>query len=160
MAEAHAEHAHHIVSDKVLIKTYTTLFTLMFLTIAAAEIPMYGPKFLPGLAWFFNGWLAIWPLTNAIAIGIAVAKTWFVIQNFMGVRWASSLVRIWAIAGFVGFGLMFIAFFDYAGRPWEPVRGWENTPSTSFPRDRDTDAGVPYQKYLGNEGGGAEGRGE
>ena len=151
MAEAHAEHGHHVISDRVLLTTFGALFILMVLTIAAARLPFEGVQMFPGLKGYIHVFQGAWWATNAIAIGIAVAKTYMVIQNFMGVKYTTNLVKLWAICGFVGFGLMFIMFFDYAGRAWEPVRGWEKVPSTAFPRDRGTDAGVPYKLYPGTE---------
>ena len=150
-AEAHAEHGHHVISDKVLIQTFVLLLILMIATIFFARLPLDGPKYFPGLEPQLRGFQNLWPLTNAIAVGIAIWKTFYVIQNFMGVKYSTKLVKLWAICGFVGFGLMYIMFFDYAGRAWEPVRGWEKQPSTAFPRDRGSDAGIPYKEYPGTE---------
>lgn len=157
MAEQHAEHTHghHVVSNKVLNRTFFQLFLAMVLTIAAARIPFEGAQMFPGFKDQIHQFQAAWAITNFIALGIAVFKAVQVIRYFMGVQYASQLSKLYCVGGFVGFTLLFILFFDYVGRPWEPVRGWEKVPSTSFPREFTNDGGVPYPKYPGNEHGGS-----
>lgn len=152
----HAEHGHHVVSNKVLNQTFGLLTFLMLATIAAARAPIDGPKYFPGMDAFFKQWEYAWQLTNFIALGIATVKAVQVIRFFMGAQYASKLSKIFAIGGFVGFSLLFILFFDYVGRPWEPVRGWEKVPATAFPRNFKNDGGIPYKEYPGNEGHGKE----
>ncbi len=147
MAESHTEHAHHVTSDKVLNSTFLQLTGLMILTIVAARAPIDGPKLLPGFAGIFEGWSTLWFLTNAVALGIAIIKAVQVIRYFMGAQYASGLIRLYVVGGFIGFSLLYILFFDYVARPWEPVRGWENVPSTAFPRDARQDGGVPYPQF-------------
>ena len=151
MEESHAEHGPHVISNKVLNQTFALLVILMLATIVAARAPIDGPAIFPGMAEFFKKWEYAWLVTNSIALGIAVIKAVSVIQYFMGVKYASNLSKVYAVGGFVGFTLLFILFWDYAGRAWEPVRGWEKVPSTALPRDFDNDGGVPYKQYPGNE---------
>jgi caa(3)-type oxidase subunit IV len=73
---------------------------------------------------------------NATAITIAIVKAFLVISNFMAVKFSSKLIKFFAGMGFVGFGLFFIMFVDYATRKYEPVRGWEPSQSTAYPRYR------------------------
>ena len=151
MAEGHTDHAHHVISNKVLNSTFGLLLVLMVLTIAFARIPFEGVKYFPGFKDMIMQYQGLWWLTNGIALGIAIGKTVFVIQNFMGVKYSSNLVKLYALCGFFGFGLMFIMFFDYVGRAWEPVKGWEKVPSSAFPREKETEAGMPYKVYPGTE---------
>lgn len=71
-----------------------------------------------------------------IALGIAIFKAVQVIKYFMGVKYASNLAKLYCVGGFFGFSMLFILFWDYVGRPYEPVQGWERMPETAFPRDR------------------------
>lgn len=156
MANAHAQsdHGHHVVSNKVLNSTFLQLFVAMVLTIAAARAPIDGPKYFPGFDNLFKQWEFAWPLTNAIALGIAIFKAVQVIRYFMGVQYASRLAQLFAVGGFLGFSLLYITFIDYWSRPWEPVRGWERVPSTAFPRDFRNEAGQAYPSFPGKEGHG------
>ncbi|MBS1724130.1 MAG: hypothetical protein JSS66_14395 [Armatimonadetes bacterium] len=155
MAEAHAEehHGHHVTSNRVLNTTFLQLFAAMVITILAARAPIDGPALFPGFKDFFLKWEYAWGATNAIALGIAAFKAVQVIRFFMGVQYASGLIKLYAVMGFVGFTWLYILFWDYVGRPWEPVRGWETVPGTALPRDPDSDAGVPYKLYPGKEEG-------
>lgn len=153
MSEAHAEHGHHVISDKVLLKTFGLLLILMVATIGAARLPFEGAQMFPGFKDIIMKYQAAWYLTNFVALGIAVWKTVLVISNFMGVKFASNLVKIYAVLGFVGFSLLYIMMFDYASRSWEPVRGWEKVNSTALQRDMDNDAGAPLKQYPGKEEG-------
>ena len=156
MAEAHAEHAHHVISDKVLFKTFGILLFLMVLTIAMARLPFEGAQYLGGFKDLLMKYQGAWALTNIIALGIAVVKTYYVIQNFMGVRYASKLIKVYAVFGFIGFSLLYIMMFDYIGRAWEPVKGWEKVNSTSLQRDINNEAGGPLKEYPGSEEHGKE----
>lgn len=153
MSESHQGHAHHVISDKVLLKTFGILLLFMVLTIAFARLPLDGPKMFPGFADMLIKYQSAWIVTNIIALGIAIVKTYFVIQNFMGVRFASKLVKVFAILGFVGFSMLYIMMFDYVGRAWEPVKGWEKVNSTALQRDIDNEAGMPIKQYPGKEEG-------
>jgi caa(3)-type oxidase subunit IV len=137
----HHQHGHHITPISVLTRTFVILVGLMILTIVAAKAPYWFASLEP-----FRG---LWVVTNAIALGIATIKAVFVVSEFMGVKYATNLIKVYAIGGFVWFLLLFIMFVDYASRPWEPVKGWENVPSTAFPRNKDNDAGTPFPQYPG-----------
>lgn len=97
----------HILPISLYLKNFAALFVLMVLTIAVAQIDL--------------GTMA----NNLIAMGIATTKAVLVIMFFMGVKYTSKLVQIWAIAGFVWMLLMMITYGDYLTR--KPVEGW--TPS-------------------------------
>lgn len=147
--ENHSDHGHHIVSNKVLNFTFFQLFVAMLATIAAARLPYEGVQYFPGFKDFIMQFQSMWWLTNLIAMGIAVFKAVQVIRYFMGVQYASQLSKLYCVGGFVGFTLLFIMFWDYVGRPWEPVRGWERVPSTAFPRKFEDDGGMKYKQYEG-----------
>ena len=147
--EEHGHHGHHVVSNSVLNKTFIQLFAAMVLTIFAARIPFEVADAFPGMKDMINQYQSMWGLTNLIALGIAVFKAVQVIRFFMGAQYAGKVSKVFAVGGFVGFSLLFILFWDYIGRPWEPVRGWERVPSTAMPRDFKSDGGVPYKAYEG-----------
>jgi caa(3)-type oxidase subunit IV len=147
-------HAHHVTPISKLAMTYFWLVALMVLTVAAARAPLDMPAQFGWVVPFF--WL-----TNAVALGIAVAKAVQVVQIFMGVKFTTKVVKLFAYGGFVWFLTLFIMFIDYATREWEPVRGWEaGVPSTGLPRERTSDGGVPYTVFEGSHGGSAAASGE
>jgi len=97
----------HTLPISLYAKNFVALFVLMVATIVVAQID---------LGTFTN---------NIIAMGIAVTKATLVILFFMGVKYTTRLVQIWAMAGFVWMLLMMITYGDYLTR--QPVEGW--TPS-------------------------------
>ena len=117
----HAAHSHHITPQSTLFKVFGLLFLFMVATIGAAN---YMPEAIKGNSL----------IMNTIALGIAVVKASLVIMYFMGVKFTTRLVKIYAIGGFVWFFTLYIMLADYMTRPYEPVRGWEKTSSTSLPR--------------------------
>jgi cytochrome c oxidase subunit 4 len=135
-SKTHTGNAHHVVPLWQYAVTLVILGLLMALTIAASywEAPSIGP---------ISGNL----LNNLIALAIATIKALLVILIFMGVKWSSNLAKLWAMAGFVWFSLMFIILFDYGTRKFEQpasARGtvekgtvdpWRGGPETALPRD-------------------------
>ena len=73
-------------------------------------------------------------LANFVAMGIAIAKAVLVISILMAVKFSTNLTKLFALGGFVWLVLIGGILIDYFSRPWEPVVGWEETPSTSTPR--------------------------
>jgi cytochrome c oxidase subunit IV len=122
---------HHILPIRVYVNTILALFVLMVLTILAAEIHMpdihLGGKLISGT--IFN---------NLIAMAIAVTKASLVVMFFMHVKFASSLVKFWAIVGFVWVCLLAFILADYATRPLDPTvaRPWMNDPGSSLPKQK------------------------
>ena len=114
--KGHAAHEHHIIPQTTLFGVFAMLILLMVLTIAAA---------------FAIKLDTIW--MNVIALGIATTKAAFVVTVFMGVKYSTRLVRLFALGGFAWFFLLFIMLADYTTRPSEPVVGWEE--ATALPRD-------------------------
>lgn len=144
--EQHAHHAHHVTPISKLAWTYGFLVVMMALTVIAARLPLDMPETF--------GWVSpLFWVTNAVALGIAIFKAAAVVQTFMGVKYTTKLVKLFAYGGFVWFLTLFIMFIDYGTRKYEPVRGWESgVPSTAFPRERTSDAGIPYPVYEGSHG--------
>ena len=70
------------------------------------------------------------PLNTIVALAIAVTKAALVILYFMHVKYASPLVKIFVIAGFVWFFIALgLTFTDYLTRPWLPQSaGWQDHP--------------------------------
>lgn len=118
MAHTLEDHGHHITPTKTLRNNLIALMVLMVLTVVAARVLHVLPT---------------WP-ANVLAMTIALIKAFLVVSIFMGVKYTTNLAKLFAIGGFVWFLLMFGILIDYFSRPWEPVKGWEPTPSTSLPR--------------------------
>ena len=96
--------AHSIVQPATYVKTLIILMILMTATIVAAK-------------WDAMHFGIVWNLI--IALAIAGAKVYFIMTNFMHVNHASSLVRAFALVGFVFLIIMFTLMFnDYLTRSW------------------------------------------
>ena len=111
-------HDHHITPPTALIKNAVILTILMGLTIAAYEFD-FGH-------WITRSHDGAWGtfINNVIALLIATAKAYFVVSIFMGVKWGTKLIKMWALAGFVWLPLLLGIMGDYASRSWEPVQTW------------------------------------
>ncbi len=102
----------------VPVRTYFIIFAalmvLMLLTVAAAFLPHHA----------MGNWSII------IALFIATLKAVLVVLYFMHVKYASPLVKIFVIAGFVWFFIALgLTFSDYLTRPWLPQSaGWQDHP--------------------------------
>ena len=123
------DHGHHAHPISMYVKTFLALGLFMVLTIAASFVIIpsvhLGPITISGN--FLN---------NAVALGIASVKAWIVVMFFMHTKWATNLTKLWAMAGFVWFFLLFMTFGDYATRKYEPVPGWEPIVDGALPRDQ------------------------
>lgn len=111
------EHDHHVTPPTTLFATLGALALLMGLTILVYEVD-FGHILSRG-----NSALGSY-INNFIALTIALVKATLVVQIFMGVKWGSKLVKMWAMTGFVWVTLMGITFGDYTSRTWENNRGW------------------------------------
>lgn len=107
-------HEHHIIPVSKLIKTAIMLAILMVATIAWAQVSYIILPETPMSS----------VINNFVALAIAVVKSLLVINIFMGVKFATNLVKTYAVLGFAWMTLMFLMFADYGTRRWEPVRGW------------------------------------
>ena len=105
--EAPNDHGHHIVPIKVYALNLVVLMAFMVLTI-----------FMSGVHLGSLG-------NNLVAMAIAITKATLVILIFMGVKYSSNVVKIYAALGFVWLPLLGIAFCDYGTRSYEIEKGWE-----------------------------------
>ncbi|CAN5716213.1 hypothetical protein BH11ARM2_BH11ARM2_34580 [soil metagenome] len=113
------ESNHHIVPLGHYVLTLLALLTLMALTVIASY-------------WTAPGGTVV---NNLIALGIASIKAALVITIFMGVKWSSTLTKVWVASGFLVLVLMFGIMGDYWTRKFEPVAGWEKAGESAFPRE-------------------------
>jgi cytochrome c oxidase subunit 4 len=91
---------HHSPSPNVYYLVYLVLMSLLVLTVLVAG-------------------LALGPWSVVIALLIAVVKAVLVILYFMHVRYSSRLTWLFAAAGFVWLGIMFVLLMsDYLSRGW------------------------------------------
>lgn len=129
MAKSPMQSAHHIVPTITYIKTLVALAVLMGITIGASYINLPG-----GIV-----------VNNFVAMLIASIKAFLVMWVFMGLRWATGLARLWAVAGWITFTLMFIIYLDYGTRKYEVVPSWDGRPEPATPRviDHTKQAGQP-----------------
>jgi caa(3)-type oxidase subunit IV len=134
------EGGHHITPPSEYWKVLAALTVLMILTVFVAvkvQVPDIGP---------ISG---VW-INNLIAIVIAVLKALLVIWVFMGVKHASSLTRIWVVAGFITFATMFFISADHLTRKYEQVPGWQEKEGSALPRVFDPlgERGLPSEPEL------------
>jgi cytochrome c oxidase subunit 4 len=115
-------HANHILPQLTIIKIAVALFALMAITIGAAF--MVPEPFHSNTA-----------IMQSVALAIAVIKASLVVYYYMGVKFGTRLVKVFAYGGFVWFLMLFIMMADYSTRPTEPVVGWETVSSSALPRN-------------------------
>lgn len=104
---------HHLVPVSTYVKAWIALLILMALTVLASfwQVGSVG--------------------NNVIALGIAVTKAVTVILIFMGVKYSTRLVKIFAAVGFIWVTFMTGIFIDYATRI--PVKGFNADFDTTIP---------------------------
>lgn len=113
----HGHDDHHITSPATLFGTMLVLAVLMGLTILVYKVD-FGHMLSRG-----NDALGSW-INNGIALAIAMVKATLVVMIFMGVKWGTKLIKLYALLGFFFFPFLLIVFGDYMTRSWEPVEGW------------------------------------
>jgi cytochrome c oxidase subunit 4 len=113
----------HVHKPILYVKTLVALVVLMILTVVFAQVhfPDLGP---------IKGTM----INNFVAMAIAVTKALLVLSFFMGVIYSTKLTKLWAVAGFVGFALLFLALGDYSTRVYEPTARWTNDPGSAMMR--------------------------
>jgi cytochrome c oxidase subunit 4 len=114
---------HHVTPPSTYIKTLIALLILMASTVAISywRAPSVGP---------ISGTV----INNLIAMAIAITKALLVIMFFMGVKYSSSLTKLFVAAGFVMLFVMFGIIGDNYTRSWEPIHGW-GIKETALPRN-------------------------
>ncbi|MFY9233154.1 MAG: cytochrome C oxidase subunit IV family protein [Fimbriimonadaceae bacterium] len=116
------KHQHHITPWTFYLINVIGLMVLMGATIAISYVDLS----------------ATW-LNNVAAILIATIKMMMVILVFMGVKWSTRLIKLWAATGFVWLLLMGLTFGDYATREWDATPSWiPNQPGYPTP---------PFEKH-------------
>jgi len=125
MTNGHAEH--HVQPVSLYVKTFLLLILFMGLTIFASRLQVMNPN---GFWMTTAGTYAM----NFIALAIACIKAYLVISIFMGVKFGTPLIKLYAVVGFVW--ALFIGGFmvDYTTRKYELVKGWDENPPASLPR--------------------------
>lgn len=113
-------HSTHVFPISMYGKNLLALLFLMGLTILAAQFNFAEHFKTWGLSPALGSWV-----NNIIAMTIAVIKAVLVISFFMHVKFGSNLVKLWAMAGFVWFTLMFFIFMDYGTRQYEPAPAFD-----------------------------------
>ena len=105
---------HHVVPIGVYVRVIVCLLVLMIITVIVGQIQIesIGP---------FSGTL----INQFIALLIAVIKATLVVLFFMGVRWSTTLTKLWAMLGFVWLSFFTIMWGDYGTRGTEQIQGWE-----------------------------------
>jgi cytochrome c oxidase subunit IV len=100
------DHAgHYIVPPKYYMINAVVITVLMALTVFAAK-----GMDLPGGVNGLNLWLAL---------AIAVAKAGFIVAIFMGVKWNTPLVKMFALCAVAWLMIMFVfTLVDYASPSW------------------------------------------
>jgi cytochrome c oxidase subunit 4 len=102
-ADDHA--GHYIVPPKFYIINAIVIAILMFLTIAASWIEMPGG---------INGW------GYGVALFIAVLKAACIVGIFMGVKWNTPLVKVFALGVIGWLALLFLfPMIDLASTKWD-----------------------------------------
>lgn len=140
------ESTFHVHKTSMYVKTVVALIILMALTVILAQVPFPDVNF--GL-FTLHGTM----INNLIAMAIATAKALLVINFFMGIRYATKLSRLWALAGFAGFALMFLMYGDYATRKYEPTPRWSGDPGSAMQRSvHESRESEDFRKLEGNRG--------
>lgn len=121
MAKTPLQHAaggeHHVIKTGTSIVVLFLLAGLMALTIAMSMVNLGSVT-----------------ANNVVAMVIATVKASLVMYFFMGLGHSTKLTRLWALAGFLVFGLMFLILCDYNARSQEVVRPWNGRPEPAMPR--------------------------
>jgi cytochrome c oxidase subunit 4 len=114
---------HHVVPISVYLRVITALIVLMIITVWVGQIQLGDLGPISGTV-----------LNQFIALLIAVIKASLVVLFFMGVRWSTTLTKLWAVLGFVWLSFFTIMWGDYGTRQFEQVHGWDAASESALPR--------------------------
>jgi caa(3)-type oxidase subunit IV len=130
-------HEHHIVPTSTYFLTLVKLVLLMGLTvwIASFNLPKIGP--LSGTV-----------VNQVVALAIALLKAWLVVTIFMGVKFGTKLIKLWASIGFIWVLLIFGILADYTTRKYEPAPSWDGTVPSALPRVAPDEPVIPRPNEL------------
>ncbi len=128
---------HHIVPTKTYVATLLKLIALMVLTVWVAQfnLPKIGP---------FSGTV----VNQMVALVIALVKAWLVVTIFMGVKFGTKLIKLWAAVGFIWVTLIFGILGDYTMRHYEPAIGWDGKAESALPRVTPEEPTIPSANDL------------
>lgn len=148
-------HAHSHPTPGMLIASFFSLAILMAATMAVYYVDLghiISSKLMPGNE------VAGSYINNIIALSIAVCKAVIVVQIFMGAKFGSNLVKLWAYIGFITLPLMLIIFGDIGTRHWEEGKSWTNPGRDVAPFRSDVDPTFKElnEKYGHHAGGHGE----
>ena len=130
-------HEHHIVPTSTYVKTLLALVLLMALTVGASYWNM--PKLGPVSGTVVN---------QVVALIIALIKAFLVVTIFMGVKFGTKLIKLWALLGFIWVTLIFGILGDYVTRSHELAPGWDGKPDSALPRVTPEDPPLPPANDL------------
>lgn len=135
-AESHA-HEHHIVPTSTYFKTLLALVALMALTVwvAGFNLPRIGP---------ISGTV----VNQVVALAIALVKAGLVVTIFMGVKFGTKLIKLWASLGFIWVLLIFTILGDYTTRKYEPAPSWDKQVDSALPRVTPEEPEMPRANDL------------
>ncbi|MCC7434796.1 MAG: cytochrome C oxidase subunit IV family protein [Methanoregulaceae archaeon] len=139
----HGHDDHHVTQPGTLFATMILLAVLMGLTILVYKVD-FGHMLSGG-----NDALGSW-INNIIALAIAMVKATMVVLVFMGVKWGTKLIKLYALLGFFFFPFLLITFGDYMTRSWEPVQGW--TPPSKIHGRFPDEAALPSELKIPKAG--------
>jgi cytochrome c oxidase subunit 4 len=136
------EHTFHVHKVSMYMNTLLALVVLMIAAVVLAHVHF------PDLG-FIKGTL----INNIVAMTIATIKALLVMNFFMGVKFATKLTRLWVVAGFFGFALMFLVYGDYTTRQYEPTPRWTKDPGSSMQRSvHESREGGDFRNLAGPRG--------
>ena len=117
--------------------TLGKLIVLMILTVWIAQynLPRIGP---------ISGTV----VNQVIALAIALVKAWLVVTIFMGAKFGTKLIKLWASAGFIWVLLIFTILGDYTTRKYELAPSWDGKPDAALPRVAPDEETIPSTNEL------------
>jgi caa(3)-type oxidase subunit IV len=135
-SDSHA-HEHHIVPTSTYFKTLLALIFFMGLTVwvAGFNLPRIGPV---------SGTV----VNQVVALAIALVKAFLVVTIFMGVKFGTKLIKLWASLGFIWVLLIFTILGDYTTRHFEPAPGWDKQSDSALPRTTPEEPEMPAANDL------------
>ncbi len=103
--EATGDNVHHVTSSRLLIMTGVALLILTWLTVGASFIDLG-------------------PANDLVALVIAITKALLIVFIFMGLRWASSVPKLFMLLGLFILLLLIIATLsELLTRIWVSIPG-------------------------------------
>ena len=123
--EQAGDHAgHYLIPSRYYGYNFAVIAVLMSLTVLAAK-------------WDVMDFHAVNGVNLWIALGIAIAKAGCIMAIFMGVKWSTPLVKMFALCAVAWLMILFTFFLvDYASPSWglgTPYQDYENPGQKPLP---------------------------